>query len=123
MYYVWLALAGIAAGVFGGMGMGGGTVLIPLLTLLFAVPQKTAQAVNLISFFPMAAAALLLHVRNKLVRGRHILYIIVPGLAAGLCSSLLAHQTADKILQNIFGGFLVLLGVYQFISVFMRKKT
>ena len=35
-----LAVSGIAAGVLGGMGMGGGTILIPLLTIFFNVGQK-----------------------------------------------------------------------------------
>lgn len=122
MYYILLMAAGLFAGVFGGMGMGGGTILIPLLTLLFAVPQKTAQAINLISFLPMAAAALFFHFKNKLVRYKFVLYIIIPGLAAGIVTSLVAHQTADDILKKIFGGFLVLLGLYQFLCVLRKRK-
>lgn len=37
-----LVLAGIAAGALGGMGMGGGTILIPVLTIFFDVEQKQA---------------------------------------------------------------------------------
>ena len=42
MQYVWYAVAGILGGILGGMGMGGGTVLIPLLTLFYGVGQHTA---------------------------------------------------------------------------------
>lgn len=121
-YYILMGLASVAAGVFGGMGMGGGTILIPLLTLLFSVPQKTAQAINLISFLPMAVAALFFHIKNKLVSYKSILYIIIPGLIAGALTALLAHQTADAVLKKIFGGFLVALGVYQFFCILRRKK-
>lgn len=34
---------GAAAGVISGMGMGGGTLLIPALTLLMGIPQRQAQ--------------------------------------------------------------------------------
>ena len=37
---------GIIGGLLGGMGMGGGTLLIPLLTLGLDVPQQTAQLLN-----------------------------------------------------------------------------
>ena len=45
-------LAGIAGGIPGGMGMGGGTALIPLLVLLCGAEQGVAQGINLLSFLP-----------------------------------------------------------------------
>lgn len=121
--YILMILAGLAAGIFGGMGMGGGTILIPLLTLLFEVPQKTAQAINLISFLPMAGAALAFHVKNKLVVTKNILYIIIPGLAVGLLTAFAAHAVPSEILKKFFGGFLVLLGAYQIICVLRKRPT
>ena len=50
-------LCGILGGVLGGMGMGGGTVLIPLLTIFCGVEQGAAQGVNLLSFLPMSLLA------------------------------------------------------------------
>ena len=49
-----LILAGIVGGIIGGMGMGGGTLLIPILTIFLDVEQKNAQAINLVAFIPMA---------------------------------------------------------------------
>ena len=54
MSFIFYLLAGFVSGLFGGMGMGGGTVLIPVLTLFFGVEQHIAQATNLIAFLPMA---------------------------------------------------------------------
>ena len=42
MEYLWYAIAGVFGGILGGMGMGGGTVLIPLLSIFYAVEQHTA---------------------------------------------------------------------------------
>ena len=67
MKYVVLALIGLAGGILGGMGLGGGTLLIPLMTLLSDVPQKTAAAINLIGFVPMAAIAVAFHAKNGLI--------------------------------------------------------
>ena len=67
MDYIWFLIAGIVGGILGGMGMGGGTLLIPLLTFFLDVSQKNAQAINLISFIPMAVIALILHAKNKLI--------------------------------------------------------
>lgn len=42
MEFLWYAVAGVLGGVLGGMGMGGGTVLVPLLSIFYAVEQHTA---------------------------------------------------------------------------------
>ena len=52
-----LILAGIVGGIIGGMGMGGGTLLIPILTIFLDVPQKNAQAINLVAFIPKIGRA------------------------------------------------------------------
>ena len=61
-----LILVGFLAGVIGGMGMGGGTILVPLLSFL-DLEQKSIQATNLISFLPMCVVALLFHNKNHLI--------------------------------------------------------
>ena len=73
-------LAGIAGGLLGGMGMGGGTVLIPLLTIFCGVEQGAAQGVNLVAFLPMSALALTVHAENGLLRKDGLLPIIAPAL-------------------------------------------
>ena len=50
-FYLYLIL-GFLGGIPAGMGMGGGTVTIPLLVLLGGVEQKIAQAANLFAFLP-----------------------------------------------------------------------
>ena len=67
MKTIWLVLAGAAGGVIAGMGMGGGTLTIPLLTLALGVEQKLAQAINLIAFVVMAAPVLVIHFKNRLI--------------------------------------------------------
>ena len=61
MSFILYLLAGFFSGMLGGMGMGGGTILIPALTILFGVEQHIAQATNLIAFLPMAAFSLRVH--------------------------------------------------------------
>ncbi len=119
---MWYVIAGIAAGLLGGMGMGGGTVLIPILTLFFTMGQHESQAINLLTFLPMAAVSLFIHFKNKLVHTRGILLIIIPAVAVGILSSFLAHKADSKLLSSLFGGFLVLLGIYQGICAFRKRK-
>lgn len=111
-----LAVSGIAAGVLGGMGMGGGTILIPLLTIFFNVGQKEAQAINLVAFIPMAIVSLAIHIKNKRVKKEGLLWIIIPAVLTSVGGGFAAQAVNGEVLKRIFGGFLLLLSVVQFFS-------
>lgn len=111
-----LTVSGIAAGVLGGMGMGGGTILIPLLTIFFNVGQKEAQAINLVAFIPMAIVSLAIHIKNKRVKKEGLLWIIVPAVLTSVGGGFAAQAVNGEVLKRIFGGFLLLLSVVQFFS-------
>lgn len=122
MQYLWYVIAGLAGGVLGGMGMGGGTALIPLLSIFYKVSQHTAQAVNLISFIPMAIVALIIHIKNKLIRYEHVMYVIIPGLLTCILGCYLAQAMSSELLKRFFGGFLILLAVFQFVIEMRNDK-
>ncbi|MDE7061034.1 MAG: TSUP family transporter, partial [Lachnospiraceae bacterium] len=64
--------------MLGGMGMGGGRVLIPALTILFGVEQHIAQATNLIAFLPMAAFSLKVHKDKGNLKTQGVWWIVIP---------------------------------------------
>lgn len=107
-------LAGFLGGIPGGMGMGGGTLLIPLLTLLLRVGQKQAQLCNLLSFLPMALFALFKHEKSGLVQKEGSLVLILPALAGSLAGSLCSLFLDGDLLKKGFGFFLIFLSVIQF---------
>ena len=114
--------SGILAGILGGMGMGGGTVLIPILTIFLGVSQHASQAVNLVSFVPMAIVALIVHAKNKLIKTRGILLIIIPAVLISLGSSLLSASINADLLKRLFGAFLVGLSLVEFFAPKIIKK-
>lgn len=116
MEYFLYILFGALGGLIGGMGMGGGTILIPLLTLFLNVPQLQAQTINLISFIPMAIVSLIIHIKNKLVDFKALLKVLPFALGFSVLSSFFALQTDSSILRTIFGVFMLVIG-----SVFMIK--
>ena len=78
-FYLYVLL-GFIGGIPAGMGMGGGTVTIPLLVLVGGVGQKAAQCANLLSFLPMSVSALKMHAENKLLQTQGVVWIILPAL-------------------------------------------
>lgn len=117
--FFWYLFCGLLAGVLGGMGMGGGTVLIPLLTIFLDVSQRAAQGINILSFLPMAGVSLGLHFKNKLVDTRGVLWLILPACLCSAAGALLSGLFDNNILHRIFGGFLILLSVFQILAVFV----
>ena len=116
MEFVGYLLIAALSGVLGGMGMGGGTVLIPLITMFFGVGQHEAQAANLIAFIPMAIVSLIIHFKNKLVQTKGIIYMILPAVICSFLSGLAAQAIGGEVLKRIFGAFLILLSFLQFFS-------
>ena len=65
---MWVGITAAIFGFIGGMGLGGGIVLIPALTMLFACSRHGAQAAGLLAFLPMSAAAIIIHLKAKRVK-------------------------------------------------------
>ena len=60
-------LAGMGCGVLSAWGVGGGTLLLLVMTLFFGVDQAAAQGINLLYFLPTAAMGLIWHRQNGLL--------------------------------------------------------
>lgn len=110
-FYLYLLL-GFLGGVPAGMGMGGGTVTIPLLLLFGGVEQKVAQAANLFAFLPTGACALRIHAKNGLIDKKSALLTSVSSLAFGAIGSLFALALPSQILRKTFGLFLIVLALF-----------
>ena len=57
-------LCGMGAAVISAWGVGGGTLLLLVMTLFLGVDQRTAQGINLLFFLPTALSALICHWKN-----------------------------------------------------------
>lgn len=113
MEIVWYVIAGILSGVVAGMGMGGGTLLIPVLTIFFSFQQQMAQGINLLAFIPTAVVSLIIHIKNGLVNFKKGLPIIASGVLASVGASFLATSLKSRLLQILFGVFLLIIGCIQ----------
>ena len=122
MQNVWLGISGLVGGILGGMGMGGGTLLIPLLTIFCGVKQHLAQAINLISFIPMSIIVLIIHAKNKLIDKEKILWVIFAGVLSCIGGCFISKNISGNLLKKLFGGFLILLAIFQFIMQIKNKK-
>lgn len=112
--------AGALGGLLGGLGMGGGTLLIPILTMLVGYEQIQAQAINLISFVPMALCSLVILVKNKLISVKALL-LVTPLAAVGcVVGALLSATLPPKLLSKAFGAFILIIGAIFLFKVILQ---
>jgi uncharacterized protein len=111
-------IAGVVVGILSGLlGIGGGTLMVPLLRVAYGFPALLATGTSLLAIIPTSISGAITHIRNK---------TCVPqiGVAAGIggaVTSVLGVQLA-----NISPGWLVMLvaAVIIFYSAYnMFKKA
>ena len=107
---MFLTIIGFLAGIIGGMGMGGGTILIPALILFAHIDPKIAQSINLLSSIPMTIFALIVHIRNKNVVFSLVIPIAIFGVLGAIFGSFVANYLSSQLLRKVFGIFLLIIG-------------
>lgn len=112
---------GIAAGIVGGMGMGGGTVLILFLTMFSGIEQHVAQATNVIFFVPTAIAAIVTFIKNKSIKFKIAIPVFIWGLLGALIGAMISTKMEVEILRKCFGFFLIIIAIYQIYSLLLKK--
>lgn len=104
-------LAGLVTGILSGFGIGGGSLLMLYLTLVEHLPQTAAAGVNLLYFICCAPAALISHIKNRLVEQRAVVWCTLAGLPTTAAASLLAGATDVSLLRRLFGVLLLYIGI------------
>lgn len=115
-------LIGVVSGIVGGLGMGGGTVLILLLSLFLEVEQHVAQATNIIFFVPTAIAAIVINLKNKNINFKMAIPICLWGILGAFIGACISTKMNVSTLRKCFGGFLVLIAIYQTYGYIKEKK-
>jgi hypothetical protein len=85
--------------------------LVPLLTLTFGVPIRTAIAASLISVIATASASSTINLERGLVNMRLGMALEVATTLGGLAGGLIATTLTQRQLFLAFGGTLALMGV------------
>lgn len=111
-----LFIIGFLSGIISGMGIGGGTILIPSLVFFTSLNQQEAQGINLMVFIPVAIVAIFVHYREKNIEFKYAKWIIVGGIVGSIMGSLFALRISPISLRRYFGIFLLLIGIYELLK-------
>jgi hypothetical protein len=112
----WMDVAAIAGGLLAGLlsglvGIGGGQVFIPLMTIGFGVSQIVAQGTSLAAIIPTAAVGGFTHIRQRTVDLDAGLWTGAGGVLGALTGALVAVHVAGPLLARLFGVLLIVSAV------------
>lgn len=113
-------LIGTLSGIVSGTGMGGGTVLILLLTMILGVEQHIAQATNLIFFIPTSIVAIITNWKHKLLDLKTSIIIIICGIIGAIVGAIISNNTNVNDLRKYFGIFLAIIAIFEIYSYFRK---
>lgn len=98
--------------------MGGGTILILLLSIFMNLDQHVAQATNLIFFIPTAITSVIIGIKNKNINVKEAWIIVVSGIIGAIISANISSNLNVKVLRKMFGAFLLIIAIYEIYSLF-----
>lgn len=116
-------LIGIVSGIVSGAGMGGGTILIFLLSFVMGVEQHIAQATNLIFFIPTSIVAIIVNLKNKNIDLKLATIISICGILGAIIGANIAINIDVGLLKRFFGIFLAVVAINEIYSIIKLYKT
>ena len=115
-------LIGLVSGIVSGTGMGGGTILIFLLSYVMQVEQHVAQAANLIFFIPTSIVAILVNLKNKNIDLKLGIIISIFGILGAIIGANISIHIDVVILKRCFGIFLAIIAIHEIYSILKQYK-
>ena len=109
-------LCGLGAAVISAWGVGGGTLLLLVMTLFLGVDQRTAQGINLLYFLPTAGVGLLFHRKAGMLDKQALRQAIPWGVATAALGAWCATAMDTELLRRPFGVYLLVMGVITLIK-------
>ena len=111
-------LTGLAGGIASGLfGIGGGTIMVPILVLLLGFTQHRAQGTSLVALIPPTGLlAVVAYGKSGYVDWR-VGLLLIPGVfLGGIAGGKIARRVPAAPMRKIFAALMFLLGIYQVYS-------
>jgi len=120
---VLLIAGGFGAGFLSGtIGIGGGLLFVPTMTVGFRISQAVAQGTSLVAIVPTAIVGGITHIREGNVLLTPAVWMGGGGVVGAVIGALVAVEVPGPILARIWGGFLVFSAYRLFMQGFQAAS-
>ena len=118
-------LFGFIAGNITGLGMGGGTILILLLSLFTNLDQHIVQGTNIIFFLPASIASIMTNLKHKNVDIKLARTVSFYGVLGAVLGAIISKKISSNNLKKffaIFFFFFFINEIHYFYKEYKRNK-
>lgn len=116
-------LTSLLIAILSGLGIGSGGLLVIWLTLIEGIDAETARGLNLLFFVFSASAALVVHLLMKRIKPALVIFLAALTCVGTLIGLSLSRYIDPTGLKKIFGGMLIISGVYTLSGVIFKPKN
>jgi uncharacterized protein len=103
-------LLGFAAGAVGGLlGVGGGILFVPALSILLGQSHLDAEATSLLAIIPVAVVGALRQHRYGNVRWRDGIAIGILSVGGAVAGAVIANSVSERALEVGFAGLVLVV--------------
>lgn len=103
-----LALSGVLAGAFGALlGLGGGILIVPILTLVFGLPLTTAVGTSLVCVIATSTGAAAFNVRAGRADVRLAISLGAGTVVGAVTGAVIAGYLPERVLAGLFAALLL----------------
>jgi uncharacterized protein len=107
-----LAVIGTAAGAFSGLfGVGGGSVLVPLLIVWLGYGEREATGTSLMAIVVIAALALTLQAVYGNVDPPNAALVGIPAIGGAIAGTALQQRLPERAISLLFAVILVVIAI------------
>jgi len=119
MFSLQILLIAILAGIVGSvLGLGGGIIVTPALTLLFGVSIEHAIGASIISVIATSSGSAIAYIRDRITNLRVGMFLEIATTIGAITGAFIGGLIAPNLLYIIFG----LLLIYSAINMIKKKK-
>jgi hypothetical protein len=113
--YILMFLIAIFAGFFGALvGIGGGIVIVPALSIIFHLPVHTAIAASIVSVIATSIAGARSYVDQQITNVRLGMFLEISTTLGALVGTLIGVMVHGWILAEIFAALILYMAVFSF---------
>jgi len=105
-------ICGVVSGILTGLGVGGGIILIMLLTWIGGFSQLEVQTINLIYYIPTAIFSVWVYSKEKSVNYKVGIKFLLVGVVTAIIGAIIANNIDVDILRKLFSIYLIVIGGY-----------
>jgi uncharacterized membrane protein YfcA len=117
-----LVVGGFGAGFLSGtIGIGGGALFVPTMTVGIGLSQAIAQGTSLVAIVPTSLVSTITHLRERNVLHAPALWMGGGGVVGAVIGAFIATEVPGPILARVWGAFL-LFTAYRLGSQALRER-